>query len=96
MGHSERKGSLARRGRDKVTKTVLVLLAAAMVVSGLGCGRDSKPKNPAKAPRIGFSLDSLVVERWKRDIDVFGKSVRELGAEFILEIAAGLAERKAS
>ena len=87
MGHSERSGGRARRGVDKVTKTVLMLLAAAVFASVSGCARDSKPKNPAKAPRIGFSLDSLVVERWKRDIDVFGKSVRELGAEFILEIA---------
>jgi len=51
------------------------------------CDASKKRKTPDKPPRIGFSLDSLVVERWKRDIDIFEKSVREMGAEFILEVA---------
>ena len=40
-----------------------------------------------KAPVIGFSMDSLVVERWMRDIAVFTRSARDLGAEVILEVS---------
>ena len=83
----EQKSGRGFRGRDTRTKVAFALLVLAAALSVSGCGRDKKQKNPAKATRIGFSLDSLVVERWKRDIDVFGKSVQELGAEFVLEIA---------
>ena len=44
-------------------------------------------KLPINRRGLAFSLDSLVVERWKRDIDIFEKSVHEMGAEFILEVA---------
>ncbi len=87
MGYSKRKTGRGSPGGALAAKAVLALLLAALALSVSGCGRDKKQKNPAKAPRIGFSLDSLVVERWKRDIDVFEKSVRELGADFTLEIA---------
>jgi len=87
MGCCERKDGREFRGRSMAMKAVVVFLVVSVALSVSGCGRDKKPRNPSKAPRIGFSLDSLVVERWKRDIDVFGKSVKELGAEFVLEIA---------
>jgi D-xylose transport system substrate-binding protein len=57
----------------------LVLLAACM---------PAKPKPAVKhVPFVGFSLDSLVVERWQRDLDVFGSAVKELGAEFTYRVA---------
>ena len=67
-------------------KTCIILLL--LILFSLGsCDGSKKQKARDKPPRIGFSLDSLVVERWKRDIDIFEKSVQEMGAEFVLEVA---------
>ncbi|HCO48813.1 MAG TPA: D-xylose transporter subunit XylF [Spirochaetaceae bacterium] len=64
-----------------------IAFSLALVLALAGCDAAKKQKSKDKAPRIGFSLDSLVVERWKRDIDIFEKAVQEMGAEFILEVA---------
>lgn len=42
---------------------------------------------PGAAPVIGFSMDSLVVERWQRDLDIFRRSAQDLGAELIVRVA---------
>lgn len=34
---------------------------------------------------IGFSIDTLAIERWRRDIDVFLASAKELGANVIVQ-----------
>lgn len=39
--------------------------------------------------KIGFSLDSLVVERWQYDRDIFLAKAKELGAETIVQNASG-------
>ncbi|MGO8695859.1 MAG: substrate-binding domain-containing protein [Rectinemataceae bacterium] len=64
-----------------------LVLAALLAVLLPGCTPGRHRVQPGKAPVIGFSMDSLVVERWKRDIDVFSRSVKELGADMILEVA---------
>lgn len=68
-----------------VLKGPLIALAITMLFSG--CQTKRHRLKPGKPPVIGFSMDSLVVERWKRDIDVFTRSARDLGAEVILEVA---------
>jgi ABC-type xylose transport system, periplasmic component len=71
----------------------LLALAAAIsiVLAATASLSACKPKPhrvaSGKAPVIGFSLDSLVVERWKRDLEVFTKAARDLGAELIVEVA---------
>ena len=65
----------------KLVCALLVLLFFA------GCRAKHQRMKPGGTPLIGFSMDSLVVERWKRDIDVFTRSARDLGAEVILEVA---------
>ncbi len=47
-------------------------------------GQGSRPKRIT----IGFSLDSLVVERWIRDRDVFVSTANALGADVIFQNAA--------
>jgi D-xylose transport system substrate-binding protein len=72
----------------KKSGTVLVALvfAAALLAVFAGCAR--KNQQPVrKNPRIGFSMDSLVVERWQRDRDVFTAAMSEMGAEVILQNA---------
>src|SRR5215475_6159964 len=46
--------------------------------------------NATSAPlKIGLLLDSLKVERWQTDLDVFQKRAKELGAEVLVETAEG-------
>lgn len=57
---------------------LLVLLAS--------CAAD-KPPAPGHVPVIGFSQDSLVLERWKRDLAAFGNAAKDLGASVIVKVA---------
>jgi D-xylose transport system substrate-binding protein len=43
----------------------------------------------AQAPKIGFLIDSLKVERWQTDLEVFQRRALELGAEVLVENADG-------
>lgn len=63
-----------------------VALLAAMALA-CSCGGTRKRAETGRPPLIGFSLDSLVVERWRRDVDIFTRSARELGADVILRVA---------
>lgn len=76
-------------GRSEGSRSTVLgcLVAVLLLVPFLGCRPEGKRKGTGKPPIIGFSLDSLVVERWKRDVDVFTKSARDLGAEVVLEVA---------
>lgn len=78
MGRSE--GTTCSFLRVLVIALLLPFLSA-------GCKAERKRTGSGRPPVIGFSLDSLVVERWKRDVDVFTKSAKDLGAEVLLEVA---------
>ncbi len=73
--------------------------SAALFLLALGltaCGPRRHLVPPDRAPVIGFSLDSLVVERWSRDIETFSRASRDLGAEVILRLANQDAEVQAA
>ena len=72
------------RGRFKVTLAAAVL---ALVAAATGCRPSWRRAEPGQPPLIGFSLDSLVVERWTRDVEIFTRSARELGADVLLRVA---------
>lgn len=40
-----------------------------------------------KKKTIGFSIDTLAIERWQRDLDVFMNKAKELGADVIVQNA---------
>lgn len=84
MGTADRDSRLLRWLKPKPL-AMLVALAIPMLFSA--CQPKHHRMKPGKPPVIGFSMDSLVVERWKRDIDVFTRSARDLGAEVVLEVA---------
>ncbi len=44
--------------------------------------------------RIGYSMDTLVLERWQRDLDVFINKSKELGAEVIVQNAGNSVEEQ--
>ena len=70
--------------------TCLLLLAS--------CGKASKSlavssvKSEKKKVVIGFSIDTLALERWQRDLDIFMDKVNELGAEVIVQNAGNSIE----
>jgi len=84
MAKSEGDGRLRSR-LGSAMKAMTGALAALVFL--VGCQAKRQPWKPGRPPVIGFSLDSLVVERWKRDVEVFTRSARDLGAEVILEVA---------
>ena len=58
---------------------LLLCVAAVVLLTGCGAGEPEK-KSDSDGIRIGFSFDSLVIERWQRDRDVFVSRAQELGA----------------
>ena len=43
---------------------------------------------------IGFSIDTLALERWQRDLDVFMNTAKELGADVIVQNAGNSVEEQ--
>ncbi len=69
------------------------LLGAAALFGVTACRRERSAALPPESSessriQIGFSLDSLVVERWIRDRDVFVSTANSLGADVIFQNAA--------
>ncbi len=72
------------------TRLAFFALASLVLVGALltdSCAPRRHKAPVGRKPLVGFSLDSLVVERWKRDLDVLESSVRELGADFVYRVA---------
>jgi D-xylose transport system substrate-binding protein len=71
----------------KTERLALLLLLAVVLASLPACSPRRHRIDPGRLPLIGFSLDSLVVERWRRDIEVFTRSVKDLGGEVLVRVA---------
>jgi len=67
-------------------KFALILLMSLLIVLFSDCGNNPQKEEGYK-PIIGLSLDSLVVERWRRDVDIFTQAVEDLDATVKLRIA---------
>lgn len=63
-------------------------VTAVILLTGCGAGEPEK-KSDSDGIRIGFSFDSLVIERWQRDRDVFVSRAQELGATVNVQNAGG-------
>jgi len=79
-----RKPGGARNVRAIVCLLEVFLLACLCLLSG--CKR--APRTDGKI-RIGFSMDSLQLERWQHDRDLFVRRAGELGAEVYVQSANG-------
>jgi D-xylose transport system substrate-binding protein len=65
-------------------------LLALAVLASCRYGPQAKQRSGENtAPKIGFLMDSLKVERWQTDLDAFQKRAKELGAEVLVETAEG-------
>ena len=81
-----------RRTRSPISDACNVVLVAVAIVALAACGRfnSQAERSGDRAPdevRIGFSMDSFVVERWQRDRDAFLDEARMNGVEVILRTA---------
>jgi D-xylose transport system substrate-binding protein len=84
---ARRPGRREAPRRPSLAGILLLALALASALAFSGCGPRRHRRDATKPPVIGFSLDSLVVERWQRDIAIFTKAAKDLGAELILRVA---------
>jgi len=75
-----------------------MLLALSLNVSCKKKESSSTIRQPAPAPEeaitIGFSIDTLAIERWQRDLDVFINKVKEMGADVIVQNAGNSIEEQ--
>jgi len=80
--------SVAGPGDQWDNRAMKIWLAPLLVLLVLvsACG-PQKSQLVTRAPVIGFSQDSLVLERWKRDIEAFRGAAKDLGAEVRLKVA---------
>ena len=73
---------------DRCRAFLLAVLTVVAVSSPLLAQTETKPA--ASQPlKIGFSIDSLKIERWQTDLDDFQKRAHELGADVMAESAEG-------
>lgn len=79
-----------------------IFLAAGACVFLFGCSQTKKEASvsvqsavsPEKKVTVGFSIDTLAIERWQRDLDTFMAAARELEADVIVQNAGNSVERQ--
>ncbi|WP_078381875.1 D-xylose ABC transporter substrate-binding protein [Sutcliffiella halmapala] len=87
------------RGIRQVIRIIFIL---ALICAGMACEKENRtlePTVPSKILpkeldaddkiKIGFSMDTLEEERWRRDRDLFKEAVEALGAEVHIKAANG-------
>ncbi|MGC1483642.1 MAG: substrate-binding domain-containing protein [Candidatus Acidiferrum sp.] len=70
-------------------RVLLFLSAAVLFVSPFLLAKGQTSSTQSTPLKIGYLMDSLKVERWQTDLDIFQKRAIELGAEVLLETAEG-------
>ncbi len=79
--------------RSNSIKSVVIIVLALLFVSCKVKSSKSESSNKnkfnlvEKKATIGFSIDTLALERWQRDLDVFMNKAKELDAEVIVQNA---------
>ncbi len=68
-------------------KQLAIILLAAVLILPAGCKAEQVYKNDDGKTTIGFISESMTVERWLRDRDIFVAKCEELGAEVIVQNA---------
>ena len=89
-------GRALRKSRPYRLGVSLFILLAWCVAVLYGCTDPAAPKKTetpdttaSKKIKIGLSMDSLRVERWQKDRDIFKAEAEKLGAEVIVQSADG-------
>ena len=78
----------------------ILCLCLSLIVSCKKQEATSAARQPSPTPAksksltIGFSIDTLAIERWQRDLDVFINKVKEMGADVIVQNAGNNIEEQ--
>jgi D-xylose transport system substrate-binding protein len=72
------------RNLEKMKKLILALAVILLLTS---CNSNNEYLNDDDIVKIGFIPETMTVERWQRDRDIFVAKVKELGAEVIVKNA---------
>ena len=85
----------------KKTLTLLLILSASLFSACKKTDKSSAARpvktaatTSARPITIGFSIDTLAIERWQRDMDVFINKVKEMDAEVIVQNAGNNIEEQ--
>jgi D-xylose transport system substrate-binding protein len=70
-------------------RLLLSLSMIALLVSLICLARGQTTSGQDAPLRVGYLMDSLKIERWQTDLDIFQKRAKELGAEVLVETAEG-------
>ncbi len=68
-------------------KLIAIFLLVLLLIPSAGCRAEQTFKNDDGKIKIGFISESMTVERWLRDRDIFTAKAKELGAEVIVQNA---------
>lgn len=82
-------------------KFIKVMILFTLITILVSCSakqnkNNDKKNSESKNERItvGFSIDTLAIERWQRDLDVFINKLKELGADAIVQNAGNSVEEQ--
>ena len=82
----------------KIVKSIAVIFLCFFAVA---CTKKDQPSVekafspiPENKITIGFSIDTLAIERWQRDMDIFINKAKELGADVIVQNAGNNIEEQ--
>ena len=99
--HPELVSGSITRCRIKFGMTLLILLLLVLFISCKKTDNSSSARpvktsatTSARPITIGFSIDTLAIERWQRDMDVFINKVKEMNAEVIVQNAGNNIEEQ--
>lgn len=73
--------------KQNITFSIFLFMCS---IAFFSCSRRKPAQTPAavqKQPHIliGFSIDTFIIERWQRDVDIFIDTAENLGAEVIVQ-----------
>lgn len=71
-----------------------ILLCLASCTGKENKGETGKKNEDSSKTIIGFSIDTLAIERWQRDLDIFINKAKELGADVIVQNAGNNLEEQ--
>ena len=82
-------------------KVIIQVLFILLCITFFACKKQNQPTaekkatpDPEKHITIGFSIDTLAIERWQRDMDIFINKAKELGADVIVQNAGNNIEEQ--
>lgn len=70
-----------------IKDSCLCLMLILTLSLGTGCTKSKAHALENDKIKIGFLMDSLVIERWQKDRDIFTSRAKELGAEVVVKNA---------